>query len=599
MNPKTRPFFSYPRIVIAIFFLSVIVVYAPSLSGPFLWDDEPLITENTIVKDPGPILRSFLTELHPNTHTNYYRPVVALSFMANYFVFKLNPLGYHVTNVFLHFLTGVFLFWALLLLTGSNFLSFTTCLLFLIHPVHCESVAYISGRADPLAAMFVLSSLVCYIKSAASDSFENSRSSGYSYLSWFLFALALLSKEVAVMFPFALLGVDMFIIRSYKKRFIRISPFFIIVFLYIILRLGYLNFSPDHEILSKKGFAFFDIGLIARSVIFLKTLVIYIGTIFIPLGLHMERILEFEKIHIFYLAGAAIFLICYFAARSIIAKSPHEKRGLLNFSLFWFFVWLLPQSAFVFPRLMADHFLYLPSMGIFLLVALCVHSIDGNVKKNLTFVPLCVYLGIFTISYSGQWRDEFSFFSRIARLAPASYRVHENLAAYYLKNSRLKDAILEYRLIIDPEEKISKQNDFVFFADEILKFPIPQEKRGIVSAAFYNIGVIYSDMKMFDEAIKAYAAALKVNPESAPAYNNLGLIYEKMLKLDEAEAFYRRSITSDRLYVRAYNNLGELYARRGDYKKAITLWQKALEIEPGYETAKKNIFFATEPNKND
>ena len=586
------------RIVAVIFFSVVILVYAHSLSGPFIWDDKPLVVDNPLIKNWANFAQVFKSEVYLDTSTNYFRPLETMTFMADYALFKLSPFGYHLTNVLFHFLAGIFLFWVLTLITKNFFLSFATGLTFLVHPIHSEAVSYISGRADPLAAVFILSSLGCYIKACSTDRFKGYSHTGLVLLSLVLFIFALLSKEIAVIFPLAVLGLDTLMMND-KKRILRVLPFFIIVLFYGFLRMSVLNFSSGNALLSKKGFAVLDVGLIFRLGIFLKTFVIYLGSLFIPFNLHMERIVSFEKITFFHWAGVAFCLGLYVLLRLRTDTKLKEKIGLLHFSLYWFLIWILPQSALVFPRLMADHFLYLPSIGIFLIVALNIDALKSLKIRNLFLIFLSAYFGVFTVIYNHQWRDELSFFVRTTKLSPASFRAHDNLAAIYLKENRIEEAVREYQLILDPDGSILDKKDFVLFVHKVLKRPIAQERRKLASIAFYNLGVIFADQGRQEDAIRAYEAALKVNPRSKMVYNNLALVYERKGMFPEAEALYQKAIALDGHYVQAYNNLGQLHAKRGDFKRAIALWRKALEIKPDYEIAKKNISLAQKPIKND
>ena len=147
------------------------LVYANSLGGEFIWDDLSFIRDNAFLKDwsnvPHIFTETATTSMDVgggSVRYNLYRPLQWLTFMADYSVWKLNPLGYHLTNIFLHISAALILFWFIALLFRSRMLSFLTALFFVIHPVHTEAVAYISGRADPLGLIFMLSSFGFYIK---------------------------------------------------------------------------------------------------------------------------------------------------------------------------------------------------------------------------------------------------------------------------------------------------------------------------------------------------------------------------------------------------------------------------------------------------
>lgn len=597
---------------IIILSLMVFAAYGNSLSGGFIWDDEVLIVNNRLLEDFKYIPEVFKSELHPDTSTNYYRPLETISFLADYSVYKLNPFGYHLTNILLHLLVGIFLFLLLYEMTKNYFLSLSTSLLFLVSPIHTEAVSYISGRADPLAGLCILISLWSYsvflkmnqagICGSHPVIHRGFSVKGFYLLSVFFAILSLLAKELAVVSPLALLWLDCFIVNTGEARTARIKrvfPFFLIVLIYLFLRMSLLNYSFGNPLLTKKGFAILTIGLAERAFIFFKTLVIYLGSLFIPFNLHLGRLIETEKIYLFHWAGLVIFLaLCLFLI--LKHRAAHAKgKNLFLFSVLWFFIWLAPQSAFMFPKVMADHFLYLPSIGVFLMVAMYLNTLGGQQKAKVFLALIVFYCLLFTWFYNSKWRQELIFFVWTSRFTPNNYEVRDRLAKIYLGLNRADDAISEYKLILDPLGTTKAKEGFILFSDEVLSHPLLEEKREIVSNAFYNLGVIFFSQGRETDAKRAYECALAVNPRSAYACNNLGLIYEKMGNFSQAQEFFQRAINLDGRYTQAYNNLAGLYATKGDFKKAIFLWQKALEIDPDYDMAKKNIELAQKLIKND
>lgn len=590
MNKKN---IEYCFIILLLFFIAFFA-YFNILNGDFIWDDHCLVVNNPLIRDWRNLSEIFSSELHRNSSTNYYRPVQVISYMVDYCFFELNPAGYHAVNVLLHFFACVLLFFLLRRLTRQFFLPVATVFLFLVHPIHTNAVSYISGRADLLAGIFIFSSLLFFLKSFCRGTRQGppsrDRHFGYYVMSLFLFILALLTKETAIIFPFVAWGVDMFVLKR-QNRFKRVLSFFLADFIYFAARFTFLNFSSGNPFFCKKGFAVFDVGFFQRCGIFLKTLVIYIGSLFIPVGLHMERIIAAEHIGILHCAG---FLSCILICLPVIQKSILKKghfKNLFMFALFWFFIWLLPQSAFFLPKIMADHFLYFPSIGIFLIVAMFLDTIR---KKKFILIMCCIYLCSFTWFYNQKWKSEFSFFLWTARHSPSSYKVHDCLADLYLKMGRLDEAIHEYELILSPYQGVISEEGGNVFARESLKDDSLNKKREIISRVFYNLGVVYARQGRFKQAINAYFLALELDFKSEQAYNNLGLIYERAGDFEKAEQMYNKAIMLNAAYVQPYNNLAVLYLQKGDLNKAIKFWSDVLKIKPDYEIAKKNIALAHE-----
>ena len=177
------------------------LIYANSLGGDFLWDDYHLVKRNAYIRDFSNIPRIFTEHVGGGAKRKYhfYRPLQILSYAFDYAIWKGDVRGYRLTNVFLHILAALCVAWLALTLSGDRPLSLLAGLLFVTHPLHTEAVAYISGRADPLAAIFILLAVILYIKNI-----DLSRQS-YDILTALMYGAALLSRESALALPLLLL----------------------------------------------------------------------------------------------------------------------------------------------------------------------------------------------------------------------------------------------------------------------------------------------------------------------------------------------------------------------------------------------------------
>ncbi len=547
--------------VVLIFLAAVFVSYGSTLTGTFIWDDNPLILDNPLVKNTSTLHKIFTTELYDGSGVNYYRPILTLSFALNFLISKFNPFGYHLVNILLHFCAGYLLYVFLASLGIKNSVSFFSSLLFLIHPIHGQTVSYISGRADSLAAIFVLSSLLFYLRGRS------------LYFSIGFFILGLLSREIAAVLPLIIIILERIYRRAREGVGKKVLPFFLALTGYLSLRFTLLDFSGGNPILGKKGFAWFEVGFFTRFYLFLKSLVIYLGSFFVPVNLHMDRYLFYEKIYPQYWAG---FVICLLLSLFIIKKSSIFKDSVqssFKFFLAWFFVWLLPQSAFVFPRIMAEHFLYLSSIYMFFILALCIDSIDSQFLKKLCLVSVFLYFILFSWQNNRYWLDELTFFKRTAHLSPTSIRARDSLASIYLSQSRYDEAEHQYFDILDLIRRYPQRGD-----TDIAK-----------SATMHNIGVLFDKTGRKEEALSAYLSAIKINPKMKESYNNAGLIYQELGQAVNAEACFGSAISLDAGFYQAMNNLAVLYAQEGRVSEAESLWESVLLKAPDYESAKLNL----------
>lgn len=581
------PEFNKKSTALIILLFAVIISYGASVFGGFVWDDNALIVENDLIKDPGNIVQLLTTELHTGTGTNYYRPLESISLALDYRLFGLNPAGYHATNILIHFLVGLLVLLILLELTGDLFLSLIASVFFIIHPVHSEAVAYISGRADLLAALFILLSFFLYLKFINKRQHCSCGNKLYYFLSIFFLPLALLSKEYTVVFIIAIFTLDVFFCNDKRSIFFRLAPFVLVSGIYLYLRSGVFNFSSGPPLISKKEIAISTVGFIERLFLFLKSLVIYIGEIIVPVNLHMERYQIFEKTVFIFLFAAAIFIFLLIKAK----KHLKEQKRLVVFFCLWFFIWLIPQSAFVFPGRLADHFLYLPSVAVFFLLALMLASLENKKVSCLIFILATVYFSVFTGAYSKKWNNEISLFEWISECEPRNLKIRNNLADAYFKSGMKEESLKQYFLMLYPYANTLREENFILEGEKMLESPLLKDKytRIEASQALYNIGVIFDAQDKLYLASAAYRYSLVLNPAYGDALNNLGVVYGKMKLPNEAVRLFKRAIDSDCLNVKAYNNLAVALASMGRLSEAISLWRKALEINPGYEPAKKNM----------
>ncbi|MFH1867421.1 MAG: hypothetical protein ABH843_00495, partial [Candidatus Omnitrophota bacterium] len=372
------------------------VVYANSLNGEFLWDDDNLVKENVYIRDFSNVRALFTKNIRGGLQEKIsmpYRPMQMLTYMLDHSIWKLDVRGYHITNTILHILAALSIYWLINILYDNRFLSLATAMLFVAHPIHTEAVSYISGRADPLAALFIILSLIFYIKHTNREDFKIYILSLLSYI------LALLSRENAIILP-ALILLYHYISKT-KIRLKYFIPLLSITIAYIALRLTALSYLLPH--ISSNSTLFERIpGLFVA-------IVEYIRLLFIPTGLHMEYgnkvfAMTYPKIWL----GIVITLI-------LLAYCVKKKRSIEFFGISWFFITLIP-SANIYPvnAYMAEHWLYIPSIGFFLIISAMINRLYKS--KNLKIAALLVIIFItaiyssLTISQNRYWQKPLRFY---------------------------------------------------------------------------------------------------------------------------------------------------------------------------------------------
>ena len=190
-----------------------LIAYANSFSNPFMWDDENLIVTNPYIKNIQLVKNLFTKDLAFGTQfSNFYRPLQSLSFELDYYLWGLNPFGFHLTNLLLHIACALVIYFLFcLIFPAAKSIGLITALLFLVHPIQTEAVTYISGRADPQASLFMLLSIFFYIKHSLKTRPKNRP---YLLASVVCFILALLSKETALILPLLILLFELCFLRD-------------------------------------------------------------------------------------------------------------------------------------------------------------------------------------------------------------------------------------------------------------------------------------------------------------------------------------------------------------------------------------------------
>lgn len=544
MNNTLKTSSFLPVLLIAVLGFAV---YLNSLNGKFIWDDYALVRDNAHIKDLAYSPKLFTEKISAgyaggiSNESNFYRPLQMLTYALDYRSWGLDPFGYHLTNILLHICVGLCLYWLIGSIFPDRLLALTASLLYIAHPVHVEAVASIAGRADPLSAMFILLSLIFYVKA---DSAYTLRSHIAALL---CFVFALLSKESSVILPLALLMYH----YVFRKKINRALFFSVLSAgcVYILARA--VSWAPsaagNRDILS----------LCRRIPGFFAALAAYARILFIPAGLrayygnHLFTLVDGKVI-----LGALIFCLSLFFAFRNRRKDP-----LLSFSIFWFFIFLLPASN-IYPTndsFMKEHWMYLPSAGFFLIAARWLLSLYRNKKTRiaglasimgaLVVYPLCA------IRQNDYWSDPVVFFERTLRYEPGYPVFHNQLGLEYAQRGELDAAIRNYRKALETEQNFAGMYD--------------------------NLGFAYQKAGKFEEAISAFRQALGKNPEDVLVYYIIADCYDKSGNKEKSEEWRARAKEENAKLVRSYYDLGNTYNDAGDNKKAIAAYTMALDLDPG------------------
>ena len=595
MKPEHQEYTKKKTILFSVILIMILgfAAYGNSLNNPFFWDDDFLITKNEYIKDWKHLPQIFSKDIGAgiNKRYSYYRPLLITSYLIDHSLWKFDVRGYHLTNILLHACAALGVYWLVNIISKNNLLALLTGSFFVVHPVHTEAVTYLSGRADPLALLFMLLCFVFYLKSVSARQLN-------SYILMILsYALALLSRENSLILPALILAYH----YSFKKK-VRAQEFLSLLVLsgiYIFLRTSVLNISGAPNVNAST--------LGQRLPGSFAALTTYLRLLIVPFHLHME----YGNSLFPYGNPKAILGAIIICAVLIYALKRRNQRGLMFFSVSWFLIALLPVSnLYPINAYMAEHWLYLPSIGFFLIVAKTINigatlprrQAGGRLPllKILTIIfAICLlaFYSCLTVKQNVLWRDPLSFFERTLKYSPDNARVHYNLSNAYKTKNRLGNAIAGYQkaVEIDPDYAEAHNNlGTVYAAINKNEEAVASYRRAVTidagfAEAHNNLGAVYAAMHKNEEAIASYKKAIGIDGDFAGAYINLGVIYRSMNNNDDAIAYYRKALEINPGHAEAYFNLGNIYAPLNRTAEAVDAYRKAIEHKADFAKAYLNL----------
>lgn len=490
------------RIVFILVFLvaSGFLVYAGSLKNPLFWDDEVTIIGNVFIRDVKYLKEIFTSGYHQGAGeiSNLYRPLAVLSFLFEYQLWGLSSFDFHLDNIILHILNAILLFFLARLVLKKEGVACLAAALFLVHPQATEVVNYASHRPELLLVLFSLLALICYIKFTASNK------KIYLLLSLLCYSLAILSKEMGIILVLFILLYNIFAKRRNRNKYILLylAPLAV----YLFFKATALNFLKV-SLLKGPQLNPYSENLIERLLIFAKAFFIYLKVLFFPVGLHMERDIPYLSGPFdFKAAAAGLFILITLVYLVMVRK----KRPEIFFSGLWFILGLLPVSGIIpINTAVAEHYLYLPAIGFFMLSAVFARDIYRKLPLTAVFFAVIfIVLAGLSVKRNKEWNDPSSLYLSTVKNARHSFRANNNLGVEYFRKGDLARA----------EEYFRKSLDIMS---------------------------IY-----------------------APALNNMGVISERQGKDDEAISYYKRAVEGDPNYLLAYKNLADIYLRSGRKEEA-------------------------------
>lgn len=529
------------RVVAYLIAFITIVVYLPTLQNGFVdWDDSVYVYENLNIRS---IDLNFLRWSSTAVVVELWLPLTMFSHALDYLIWGLNPLGHHLTSTLFHALNTSLVFILTIQLAEcanikkKDFVliaSSVTALLFGLHPLHVESVAWVSERKNVLSAFFFLLTLIYYLKYTSPT---NSRKLEYYIACIVLFTLALMSKPVAVVLPLVFLILDYYPLKRIikenklnKTALLEKLPFFVMSTTVSLITIN-ISKVQTLEVLP----------VVTRIVVAAKTLTFYLFKMVLPQNLapFYPYPAQIELLSVNYLAPffmmVIISLIC-------IQFLKTDKGNLFSAIWVYYIVTLIPVLGIiqVGAQSSADRYTYLPSLGPFLLAGIGMATVFEKCTKRCRLIivtSLILFMVVMANKTTRQiaiWQDSITLWSyEINHFPDTGAIAYRGRGRYYLRSGNALLAIKDFNTAI----KIAPQ----------------------YAEAYYSRGFAYFMLANYKEAIKDFSMAAALSPKDADIYYNRGMAYRKVENYEDAINDLNRAIELNPSHERAYYYRGAIY----------------------------------------
>ncbi len=580
-SQAAAPAWLSPVPAVLLLALLAILVYVNSLKNGFVFDDLALIGGSSRIKHIGN-----LPSILGLTGQKAYRPIRTASYAIDYFFFGKNPAGYRAVNISLHVVNGGLLFFLFRTLLRDPRPALLGAILFVVHPIQTESVAYISGRRDVLFALFYLAGFASYVRYRETERLRHLFLAGFAYL------LSLLSKEMGITLPVLCFCYD--VVRSMPTRegsslltpwqavsegvrsaLRRQKALYAVGGAVLLFALWYYTYYRNPSYTRKLYGGGLGPTLLTSARIFVH----YLKLLVFPATLNADYSGNAFPVSHSLADARVIFalLILGGALWGIYRLLAEDRWGA--FGGIWFFVTLLPVSQIVpHHEMVAEHYLYLPSAGLFLTAAvllergLALATERHKVAILAGFALVIASLGVRTIVRNRDWRDSRTLWTKTLSAAPGSARAHINVGQLALRQGRSSEAYRHFleATRIEPNNAINRD----------------------------NLGIVLLRHGLLDEAEQQFKEALRIRPQAVKSKTNLGLVYFNRGQLEQAENQFRAALNPEgprRLRLRKgfkamiLNDLGIVLVLEGKNKEAEESFKEATRVAGDIPDAWANL----------
>jgi len=559
------------RWMIPVILAITFIAFIPVLRAGFVsWDDGEYVLENTALRngDLGTVLTA---PMQGNIH-----PLTMLTLFINYMISGDHAWSYHLLNLLLHLVNCFLVFQlAMLLSKGNRIISFTTAILFGIHPVHVESVAWVAERKDVLYGLFFIAGLITFTK------YVDSNSRKYYWLSLLYFVLSILSKPSAVIFPVAMLCIDLLRTRKLNaKLFIEKIPFFA-----LCLAMGITTFLAQRHVGSfgkihidtsnKILYGFYGIMMYIVKLVAPVNLTVFYP--FPPMNVQMP--VEYYIAPVFFLALAFLFFYSL------------KRNRIISFGILFYLVNLLLVLQFlpVGSAVIAHRYAYIPYIGLFFIIGWVIDRLtNGDSSKAWRIVfPITLLLSAITWQQATTWYSSATLWDQAIKTQPSA-KAYANRATLLRKEKNYNLAIEYFNraILLDTRDyELVANRGNVYFDLKKPELAIKDYRRALsmkpdFPEALDNMGAQFAILGHYDSALKYVDRAIALKPDLKPAYSNRALTYMRINRFDDAIKDWEKFLSFEPDAADVYNTIGSCYQGMGKYKESLVPINKAISMNP-------------------
>jgi hypothetical protein len=530
LNEPTVSASRYKLIVYVVLAVMTLAIFWQVYQFDFInIDDDRYVTKNTYVQS-GITLDGILWAFS-SISAQYWHPVTWLSLMFDYQLYGLNAGGYHVTNLILHILSTLLLFWLFHRMTGEIWKSAFVAAIFALHPLRVESVAWVAKRRDVLCILFSILTLCLYVYYTEKPVIKR------YLLVFFSFVLALMSKPMAVTLPLIMILLDYWPLRRFDSpsgksilwQLREKTSFFILSCVFSIITI-----YAHHDPLMK------DFSFDSRIVNAIVSFVMYLEKTFWPHNLTVLQLFSSQLP-----TGQVLYSALLIIVISVFVIAAWKRFPYLFIGWLWYTITIFPALGIVqFGHLaLSDHHTYLPSIGIAIMLAWGIPLLfpDENIRKKILIpasIAVTAILAVLTWQQCGYWKNTVELLSRVCLITKNNYVAHNNRGTAYANRG-------QYQLAIEDFNEAIRLKPCALY--------------------YYNRGSAYDDLGQYQRAIADYNEAILMEQKVYAAYNN------------RATAYFKQTLAG--LIVHdAYNNRAIAYFNQNNTEMGCRDAQKACQL---------------------